>query len=292
MDSHVFHALLLSSVAASGTTIGGLVILVFPNLQFKQLGYLAGLAAGLMLSMVFFELIPESMETLSFNATNAYFFLGVLLFATIVALVPEQQFESLVSSSSSSASPAAAAVAKAKGGKRREVRQVLLSGLITAVGITLHNFPEGLAIFLASKQSTKLGLTLTAAMTLHNIPEGIAVALPIYFATKSKWEALKITMLSGLAEPLAVVFAALFFPAAVSQHAVDAMLAGVAGIMAFLTFHELLPLAARHCPGGFSGAVPCLFFGMAAMSAMLALADGLTPQATPAIKNPLFSLLS
>ena len=47
----------------------------------------------------------------------------------------------------------------------------MLSGVVTAFGITVHNFPEGLAIFLASKKSTKLGLTLTAAMTLHNLPE-------------------------------------------------------------------------------------------------------------------------
>ncbi len=231
-----------------------------------------------MLSMVFFELIPESLETLSFEATNAFFFAGVLLFAAIIALVPEQSFASFVPSNGKGEGRGGGAKGKGKGpSKQREVRKVLLSGLITAFGITLHNFPEGLAIFLASKKSTKLALTLTTAMTLHNIPEGVAVAVPIYFATKSRWQALKITALSGLAEPLAVAFAALFFPAAssLSQHLVDAMLAGVAGIMAFLTFHELLPLAVRHAPGGFAGAVPALFLGMATMSAMIAAADRL-----------------
>lgn len=79
-------------------------------------------------------------------------------------------------------------------------------------------------------------------MTLHNIPEGVAVALPIYFVTKSKFKAVMLATVSGLAEPLAVVVAALFFPSSISQNAVDAMLGGVAGIMAFLALYELLPL--------------------------------------------------
>ena len=212
-----------------------------------------------MLSMIFLELIPEALEAISFNLTNVCFFSGILLFAAIIALVPEQSFESFVSNP------------KKAGSKEKEIRKILLSGMITAFGISLHNFPEGLAIFLASKKSTRLGLTLTAAMTLHNIPEGVAVALPIYFATKSRWEALKITTLSGLAEPVAVIFAAVFFPSSISQNLVDEMLAGVAGIMAFLVFCELLPLAVKHA--GWDQAVASLFIGMAIMSLMLSIAD-------------------
>jgi len=264
LDSNTTQALLLSYVAALGTTVGGGIILAFPRLNFEQLGILAGLAAGLMLSMIFFELIPEALESISFNLTNACFFGGILFFAAIVRMVPEQNLELLVSSRGGKAG---------KGKLSKEYRKILLSGVVTAFGITLHNFPEGLAIFLAAKKSTKLGLTLTAAMTLHNLPEGVAVALPIYFATKSRWQALKVCFLSGLAEPLAVVFAAFFFPASVSKTAVDAMLAGVAGIMAFLVFYELLPHAVKH--SGFDRAVFSIFSGMAVMSCLLSAADGM-----------------
>lgn len=81
------------------------------------------------------------------------------------------------------------------------IQQVLASGLITALGIALHNFPEGIAVFLASIKGGSLGLTLALAIALHNIPEGIAVAMPVYFATNSRWEAMKLTVISGLAEP-------------------------------------------------------------------------------------------
>ena len=70
LDSNTTQALLLSYVAALGTTVGGGIILAFPRLNFEQLGILAGLAAGLMLSMIFFELIPEALESISFNLTN------------------------------------------------------------------------------------------------------------------------------------------------------------------------------------------------------------------------------
>ncbi|QDZ21935.1 ZIP zinc transporter [Chloropicon primus] len=264
LEAEHLNALAMSYVSTLGTVAGGFLIMFFPRLRFQELGWLAGLAAGLMLSMVFFELIPEALESISFNATNACFFAGILFFATVIRLVPEQNLEGLVTKPKT---------ATGKGEKKmsKEYRKILMSGLVTALGLTLHNFPEGLAIFLAAKKSTKLGLTLTTAMTLHNLPEGVAVALPIYFATKSRWQALKITALSGLAEPLAVVFAALFFPSSISKGVVDAMLAGVAGIMTFLVFYELLPHAVKHC--GPERAAASLFVGMGIMSLLLSAAD-------------------
>ncbi len=64
-------------------------------------------------------------------------------------------------------------------------------------GIALHNFPEGVAVFLASMKSQAVGLSLAVAIALHNVPEGVAVALPVYFATKSRWLGFKYAFLSG-----------------------------------------------------------------------------------------------
>ena len=74
-----------------------------------------------------------------------------------------------------------------KARRRAAKRRVLMSGLITAIGIALHNFPEGVAVFLASMKSTGLGVSIACAIALHNIPEGVAVALPVYFATGSRY---------------------------------------------------------------------------------------------------------
>ncbi|XLT43070.1 hypothetical protein HN873_035674 [Arachis hypogaea] len=67
---------------------------------------------------------------------------------------------------------------------KRQHRQVLFSGIITAIGISLHNFPEGMGVFFGSVKGLQVGLNLALAIALHNIPKGIAIALPVYFATE------------------------------------------------------------------------------------------------------------
>lgn len=109
---------------------------------------------------------------------------------------------------------------------------------------------------------------MACAIALHNIPEGVAVALPVYFATGSRWRGLQTAVLSGLAEPFAVILLGLFLPyMQLNKHVVDGMLAGVGGIMAFLAFHELLPLSMQHA--GKHLAVGCMFAGMGLMSLTL-----------------------
>ncbi|XVF19242.1 hypothetical protein REPUB_Repub11eG0093200 [Reevesia pubescens] len=110
-------------------------------------------------------------------------------------------------------------------------------------GISLHNFPEGMAVFLGTNMGLRVGLNLALAIALHNIPEGVAVALPAYFATQSKWQVFKLAMLSGFAEPLGVVIVAYLFPSSLSAEILEGLLGSVSGVMAFLTLHEMLPLA-------------------------------------------------
>jgi zinc transporter ZupT len=63
-----------------------------------------------------------------------------------------------------------------------------LAGMLTAAAIFIHNFPEGLATFVAALANTQLGVGIAVAIALHNIPEGICVAMPIYYATGSRWK--------------------------------------------------------------------------------------------------------
>jgi ZIP family zinc transporter len=56
----------------------------------------------------------------------------------------------------------------------------------TAVAIALHNFPEGLATFVAALDDPAVGGVLAVAIALHNIPEGLCVAMPVYYATGKK----------------------------------------------------------------------------------------------------------
>ncbi|KQJ93855.1 zinc transporter ZTP29 isoform X2 [Brachypodium distachyon] len=263
MESHVWVALALSFVGGLSTSLGALLVILNPTPDLKRLGLLQGFAAGLMLSISFLDLAHNALNSIGFLKANLWFFAGVLFFGFIVKFIPEPTFV-----------PTDDVIRKktdddgsGKDMMKKHRRQVLFSGIITAVGISLHNFPEGIAVFLGSVKGLRVGINLAIAIALHNIPEGVAVALPLYFATKSKWQAFKYATLSGFAEPLGVVFVAVFFPSNLNPEILEGLLASVGGVMAFLTLHELLPLAFDYA--GQKQAVKAVFVGMAIMSASL-----------------------
>ena len=76
-------------------------------------------------------------------------------------------------------------------------------GLVTALAIGIHNFPEGLATFVATLDDPAVGAALAVAIAIHNIPEGICVAMPIYFANGNRHKAFLWAVVSGLSEVVA-----------------------------------------------------------------------------------------
>lgn len=263
MVSQVLVALGLSLVGGLSTSIGALFVVLNEAPNLKVLGLLQGFAAGLMLSISFLDLAHNAINSIGFLKGNLWFFSGVIFFAIVANFIPEPslaQGSDLTSKKKN----------EDEGGKdmmKKHRRQVLFSGIITAVGISLHNFPEGMAVFLGSMKGLRVGLNLAVAIALHNIPEGVAVALPVYFATQSKWQAFKLATLSGFAEPLGVIIVAYLFPSSLSPEILEGLLGSVGGVMAFLTLHEMLPLAFDYA--GQKQAVKAVFFGMAFMSASL-----------------------
>ncbi|XP_022754266.1 zinc transporter ZTP29 isoform X1 [Durio zibethinus] len=263
MDSQVIVALALSLVGGFSTSLGALFVILNQAPNLKMLGLLQGFAAGLMLSISFLDLAHNAMNSIGFLKGNLWFFAGVVFFAVIANFIPEPT----LSQSSEVQSKKKNSDEGGKDMMKKHRRQVLFSGVITAIGISLHNFPEGMAVFLGSMKGLHVGLNLALAIALHNIPEGVAVALPVYFATQSKWQAFKLATLSGFAEPLGVVIVAYLFPSSLSPEILEGLLGSVGGVMAFLTLHEMLPLAFEYA--GQKQAVKAVFFGMAFMSASL-----------------------
>ncbi|CAL9104535.1 unnamed protein product [Musa textilis] len=151
-----------------------------------------------MMSMSFFDLAHNAMNSLGFFRGNIWFFVGVLFFASVINVIPEPSVPGTCKEDGDGS---------VKDMIRKHHRQVLFSGIVTAVvaGITVHNFPEGMAVFIGTTKGLRIGITFAMAIALHNIPEGVAVALPVYYATESKWQAFKLAALSGFAEPLGVI---------------------------------------------------------------------------------------
>lgn len=146
-------------------------------------------------------------------------------------------------------------------------------GLLTCLAIGIHNFPEGIATFVATLSSPSLGAALAVAIALHNIPEGICVAMPVYFATGSKLKALLWSFLSGASEPVGALLGWLIFKEIFGSVVYGILFGLVAGMMVYISLLELLPTAFRysHSSKMYYLVPTSLIVGMAIMAASLLL---------------------
>lgn len=124
--------------------------------------------------------------------------------------------------------------------------KLLNMGLVTAVAISLHNFPEGLATFAATLADPNLGVAFAIAIALHNIPEGLCVAAPIYYATGNKVKALVVAFLSGLTEVFGALLGYLFLNSVFGPVAYGILFGLISGMMVTIVLKELLPTAHRY----------------------------------------------
>ena len=129
-----------------------------------------------------------------------------------------------------------------------EQKKLIKMGINTAVAIGLHNFPEGLATFVAALNNPKVGVVLAIAIGIHNIPEGLCVALPIYYATGNRTKAFLWALLSGASEPFAALLGWAVLANSVSQEMYGILFGLVAGMMVIISVRELLPTAHRYDP--------------------------------------------
>jgi len=121
-------------------------------------------------------------------------------------------------------------------------------GIKTALAIGVHNFPEGLATFVAALGNPEIGLILAIAIALHNIPLGVSVALPMYYATGSRSRAFLWGVIPAVAQPFAALMGYLFLAHYMNDIAYAIMFGVVAGMMVIVSVKELLPAARRYDP--------------------------------------------
>ena len=184
--------------------------------------------------------------------TVASFFAGILLIGIIDRLVPS--FEN----------PHEAHMVEEMDKQPRNPK-LMRMGVMTALAIGIHNFPEGIATFTSAVDNMALGVAIAAAIAIHNIPEGIAVSIPVYYATGDRKKAFKLSLLSGLAEPVGAVLAYLVLMPFMTPTLMGCILAGVAGIMVFISIDELLPAAREY------GEAHISIYGVVAGMALMAV---------------------
>jgi ZIP family zinc transporter len=248
MMNNIGLPLLLSFLAGICTILGCFILFFIKDFKKSYLSFFLGISAGAMIYLSFMELMPTSVNALGFWMSNVIFFLGIL-FIGIIDLIAPHHFINYCS----------------KNGIKYD--KLMLSGFMVALGIAIHNFPEGIAVFMSSLGNTRFGILIAFATALHNIPEGVAVATPIYFATKSKLKAFSFSLLAGIAEPLGAIVAYVILRPYLSPNFLSYVFAFVAGIMVYISLDELLPSCFENSRG--HTAIAGIVIGMLIMALSL-----------------------
>ena len=243
-ESNVLFALGLSLFAGLSTGLGGLFVLLFKKTNAKYLSVALGFSAGVMIFVSFVEIYPEARSHLAASMGEGMgdwivllsFFAGILLIALIDKLVPEYENPHEVRKIEEVHEYC----------KNTKSDKLMRTGVMTALAISIHNFPEGLATFVSGVDSRATGIVIAFAVAMHNIPEGIALSFPVYCATGSRKKAFLLSLVSGLAEPLGAVLAWLVLAPFINDTVYGIIFAAVAGIMVYISFDELLPTAREY----------------------------------------------
>lgn len=259
---NVWTAFGLTLFAGMATAIGSIIAFTAPRTNYRFLSVSTGFSAGVMLYVSFVEIFNKGAASLvecygSYwgNWVNtASFFGGMLLIGLIDFLIPKTENPHEVHSEMETKllrdhSPRSTDEIV----KNHKLKRM---GLFTALAIGIHNFPEGLATFLAAMKDPELGMAIAIAIALHNIPEGISVSVPIFYATGNRRKAFFYSVLSGLAEPVGalIAFSAMYLFAGgdsglIPPQVMGISFSGVAGIMVYISLDELLPTSRAYGKG-------------------------------------------
>lgn len=235
----VLFAFLLTTIAGLSTGIGSLIALIAKRTNTNFLSLSLGFSAGIMLYVSFMEMMPEALQNLvgmyGEKQGNLFliiaFFAGIAIINLIDFLIPE------------SVNPHEVQGVEDMDDKTAQMKR---TGIVVALSIAIHNFPEGIATFTSALTSIDVAIPITVAIAIHNIPEGIAVAIPIYHATGSRKKAFWYSFLSGLSEPAGALLAYLFLMHYWTPAINGIVLSAVSGIMVFISLDELLPSAEKY----------------------------------------------
>ncbi len=224
----ILYAIAISTLAGSATGLGALIVLVLGKRSDNILGMMLGFASGTMIAVAALILIIESEALTNVIWAALGFALGAFVMLIVDARLPHFHV-----------------TCEYEGGQKESTTRDLASlkcGMLIAIGITIHNFPEGLSVATGFAITPSLGLVIALSIGFHNIPEGIAVAIPLYKAGMRKDQLFLVTLLSGLSEPLAATISLLLL-LQVSIFIQAIFLAFAGGAMIYLVCDELAPQA-------------------------------------------------
>lgn len=204
-------------IAGLGTCLGAAAVVLFGRMKDHVLSLLLGFASGVMGAVVIVDLLPSSLyygsPVICLSGFAGGFLLVTALDCSLNTLLPG----------------------------RHSSRTYRRMGYLIALGIALHDLPEGIAIAAGYSASTALGPVLALAIGLHNIPEGMATAAPLRAGGMAGGRVLAISALVSLITPLGTLLGLYILRVSPATNAL--LLALAAGTMLYIVVEKLVPAA-------------------------------------------------
>jgi len=221
-----------------GMGLGAAVTAIFGTKTDRMISIFLSLAGGVMLSIVFIELIPEAIEYSNIWITLIGLALGVLM-----VLFLHNIMDRIPTSKSSKPSESKLHDTYVEFFHSSDIldkqKSMIRSGLIMLFAIALHNVPEGLAMGAAGYHDAALGLTIAIMIGLHNIPEGMAISAPLISGGLSKIKTIVLVTLTGATTIIGTVIG--IWVGGISEVALALSFAVASGAMLYVVFGEILP---------------------------------------------------
>lgn len=222
-------ALLLTFIAGFATVIGGFLATNKRMLKRSYLAVALAFSAGAMIFVSLTDILGKSIDAFTGNYTlmALAFFAGVALVGVLDRLIPQD-----INPNDTEG--------------KKTLSRLKRSGLLIAIALTLHNFPEGFLVFMSVLNDPTTGIAIAVALAIHNIPEGIAVAAPMYASGKSRAKTIALTAITGVAEPIGALLGFYLLQPYLDGPVLGWVFGVVAGMMVFISIDELLPASKRY----------------------------------------------
>jgi ZIP family zinc transporter len=233
----MLQIIIFSAVAGIvGTGFGGLISSILLKRPSENIiCWLLSFAAGVMVSIVCFGLVPKTLELSNVFICLLGLILGIIIIMVlnyIVDIITESKKEKLKVHRTHEELFHESQIIK-------DPSKLLTSGFIMLIAIALHNVPEGIAIGASGSYDFRLGALLAIMIALHNIPEGMAIAAPLLVGGISKGKVIFLTAMAG-ATTLIGGFIGIII-GNISDLAVALSLSSAGGAMLYIVFGEIIP---------------------------------------------------
>ncbi|MFW6134566.1 MAG: ZIP family metal transporter [Elusimicrobiota bacterium] len=214
----IFYGVVASLIAGLGTALGGVPCFFLKRTSDKFLDSALGFAAGIMLAATSFSLLVPAIESGGVWKASAGLLLGALFLVVTGRNIPHLH-----------------RIAALKG-----INSDMAKLWLFIFAVTIHNFPEGLAVGVGfGGGDIRGGTALAIGIGLQNIPEGLAVAFPLVRAGSSRIKAFWVALFTGLVEPVGGFIGAAFV--SIGSFLLPYGLAFAGGAMLYVISEEIIP---------------------------------------------------